>query len=70
VSEILDDSEIEHLTRGVTQGAARARRLEKMLGCKVPRRPDGFPVVTRDMLSRLDTTKHQTPADAGINWPK
>lgn len=67
--EILDEAEIQRLTAPCTQGAAQARHLERMLGCKIQRRPDGLPVVTRAMLERLDSRKAE-PADAGINWTK
>jgi hypothetical protein len=65
---LVDDDEIERMTRPLKQGFARAKRLEKMLGCKIPRRPDGFPVVTRDMLARLQDK--EKPVDAGIRWTK
>lgn len=66
---IVPDDEIENLTRPLTQPAARARRLAKMLGCQIERRPDGTPIVTRDMLARIGKG---APAqnDAGITWRK
>ena len=67
-SEILDEAEIDKLTKPLTQGAAQARRLSTMLGCPVKRRPDGLPVVTRAMLARLGSD-NPAPPDAGINWP-
>jgi hypothetical protein len=66
---ILSEAEIAELCKPLTQGAAQARRLSALLGCKVKRRPDGLPIITRAMLDRLDS---QAPAqnDAGINWSR
>jgi hypothetical protein len=69
MTDIVPDDEVENLTRPLKQPAARARRLAKILGCKVERRPDGTPIVTRDMLARIGQVR---PAqnDAGITWSK
>lgn len=68
---ILTEEEIDQLTKPRRQRAAQARILERMLGCKLARRPDGLPLVTRDMLARLEGA----PKDAancgssnGLNW--
>lgn len=68
MSDILTPEEIYQLTAPITQGAAQARRLSEMLGCQVKRRPDGLPIVTRQMLSRLQQPEAQN--DAGINWSR
>lgn len=66
---LLSAAEIDALTAPVTQHAAQARRLSAMLGCAVKRRPDGLPIVTRTMLSRLEgRTDAKAQNDAGINW--
>lgn len=52
-SSILSDEEVYALTKPVTQGCAQARHLSELLGCPVKRRPDGRPIVTRQMLERL-----------------
>lgn len=64
-SEILSEDEIYQLTAPVKQGAAQARKLKELLGCEVKRRPDGLPIVTRQMLERLDG---KADNDAGIDW--
>jgi hypothetical protein len=69
VSAILSEAEIAELTKPLTQHAAQARKLAAMLGCKIQRRPDGLPIVTRQMLSRLEPAI-QAQNDAGINWSK
>lgn len=66
MSEILSPEEIYQLTAPIKQKAAQARRLSAMLGCQVKRRPDGLPIVTRQMLERLEHKEAQN--DAGINW--
>lgn len=69
MSHILTEAEIDHLTKPRRQHAAQTRILEKMLGCKLARRPDGLPVVTSDMLARLDGKQHTAAnADNGLNW--
>jgi hypothetical protein len=68
MSDILSAEEIYQLTAPITQHAAQARHLSAMLGCEVKRRPDGLPIVTRQMLSRLQPTEAQN--DAGINWSR
>lgn len=69
MSDILTEAEIYQLTAPIRQRAAQARYLSAMLGCPVKRRPDGLPIVTRAMLSRLDA-KAPAQNDAGINWSK
>jgi len=65
----LTDEEVCELTKPIKQGAAQARHLRAMLGCEIKRRPDGRPVVTRDMLARLQTQESApTSNDAGLNW--
>lgn len=64
-SEILSEEEIYQLTAPIKQHAAQARKLKSLLGCEVKRRPDGLPIVTRQMLERLDG---KADNDAGINW--
>lgn len=66
MSEILTPEEIYQLTAPITQPAAQARKLSELLGCRVKRRPDGRPIVTRQMLERLEHKDAQN--DAGINW--
>lgn len=68
MSEILTEQEIFQLTAPIKQKAAQARRLSQLLGCKVKRRPDGLPIVTRQMLERLQTAEAHN--DAGINWSR
>ena len=68
---ILSEDEIDRLCKPLTQRAAQARKLSAMLGCTVKRRPDGLPIVTPNMLERLEgggSVKAQN--DAGINWSK
>lgn len=67
MSDILTEAEIYQLTAPIKQKAAQARRLSELLGCPVKRRPDGLPIVTRQMLERLDTKAQN---DAGINWSR
>lgn len=66
---ILSDEEVYALTKPVTQGCAQARHLSELLGCPVKRRPDGRPIVTRQMLERLEGPKG-AQNDAGINWSR
>lgn len=68
MSDILSEAEIDQLTKPVRQRAAQARHLSAMLGCEVKRRPDGLPIVTRQMLERLQPAEAQN--DAGINWSR
>lgn len=68
MNDILSEREIFQLTAPIKQKAAQARYLSGLLGCKVKRRPDGLPIVTRRMLERLQTAEAQN--DAGINWSK
>jgi hypothetical protein len=68
VSDLLTEQEIYQLTAPITQRAAQARKLSALLGCEVKRRPDGLPIVTRQMLSRLQPSEAQN--DAGINWSR
>lgn len=67
VSEILTEAEIAQLTAPLKQHAAQARRLSALLGCEIRRRPDGLPIVTRQMLQRLE---RKAQNDAGINWSR
>lgn len=67
MSDILTEAEIFQLTAPIKQHAAQARKLRELLGCEVKRRPDGLPIVTRQMLERLDTKAQN---DAGIVWSK
>jgi hypothetical protein len=69
VSDILSEAEIRELTKPRTQGAAQARHLARLLGCQVKRRPDGLPIITRQMLSRLNS-EAKAQNDAGITWSK
>lgn len=66
MSDILTEAEVYQLTAPIKQPAAQARKLSELLGCEVRRRPDGRPIVTRQMLSRLERREAQN--DAGINW--
>lgn len=68
MSEILTADEIYQLTAPIKQKAAQARKLSALLGCEVKRRPDGLPIVTRQMLERLQPGEAQN--DAGINWSR
>jgi hypothetical protein len=68
VSDILTPEEVFQLTAPIKQPAAQARKLSALLGCPVRRRPDGRPIVTRQMLERLQTKEAQN--DAGINWSR
>lgn len=68
MSDILSPDEIYQLTAPIKQPAAQARKLSELLGCPVKRRPDGRPIVTRQMLERLQTKDAQN--DAGINWSR
>lgn len=68
MSDILSEQEIYQLTAPIKQRAAQARKLAELLGCEVKRRPDGLPIVTRQMLERLERTEAQN--DAGINWSR
>lgn len=69
MNDILDETEIDRLTHPITQHAAQARHLSKLLGCQLKRRPDGLPIVTRAMLARLDEDKQQPASnEAGLNW--
>lgn len=70
MNDILSEAEICQLTTPLTQRAAQARHLAKVLGCPIKRRPDGLPIVTRAMLSRLDQSKPPAQNDAGINWSR
>lgn len=64
----LTDEEVCELTRPIRQGAAQIRHLRTLLGCEIKRRPDGKPIVTRDMLARLQSTDTPASNDAGLNW--
>lgn len=69
MGHILTESEIDHLTKPRRQRAAQARVLEKMLGCKLHRRPDGLPLVTSDMLDCLKGERTTTAnTENGLNW--
>lgn len=69
MSIVLSESEIDQLTKPKKQRAAQTRVLEKMLGCKLARRPDGLPIVTKDMLSRLGLEKREAANSGnGLNW--
>lgn len=68
MGDLLTEQEIYQLTAPITQRAAQARRLRELLGCEIKRRPDGLPIVTRQMLSRLQPSEAQN--DAGINWSR
>lgn len=68
MSDILSEAEIYQLTAPIRQRAAQARKLSELLGCEVKRRPDGLPIVTRQMLERLQPKQAQN--DAGINWSR
>lgn len=65
---ILSEAEIDAMCKPLTQRAAQARHLSALLGCQIKRRPDGLPVVTREMLGRLNSKG--TAQDAGINWSR
>ncbi|MBF5006302.1 hypothetical protein [Diaphorobacter caeni] len=69
MSTILPEEEIDRLTKPRTQRAAQTRYLEKLLGCKLARRPDGLPLVTPEMLARLNGGAEPVPdANNGLNW--
>ena len=68
MSIALTDDEVSELTRPLKQGAAQVRYLKTLFGCEIKRRPDGKPVVTRDMLARLQSTDKPASNDAGLNW--
>lgn len=69
MTDILDEEQINKLTKPLRQRAAQTRWLEKALRCKLERRPDGLPMVTPEMLSRLNGATPQAPeADNGLNW--
>lgn len=67
MSEILTADEIYQLTAPIKQPAAQTRKLSALLGCEVKRRPDGLPIVTRQMLERLQSKAEN---DAGITWSR
>lgn len=70
MTKLLTEAEIDNLTKPRRQRAAQTRLLERMLGCKLVRRPDGLPLVTHDMLRRLDPNERQDQAatNNGLNW--
>lgn len=69
MSIVLTESEIDQLTKPRRQRAAQKRVLERMLGCKLARRPDGLPIVTRDMLARLNGDRSEAANSGnGLNW--
>lgn len=68
MNDVLNEQEIATLTAPRTQHAAQARHISKLLGCDVKRRPDGFPIVTRSMLQRLDPANAPTNNESGLNW--
>lgn len=70
MSIALSDEEVAELTKPVTQGAAQARHLSKLLGCEIRRRPDGRPIVTRTMLARLEQQEQTARIDNGLQWDK
>lgn len=67
----LSESDIDALTKPLTQRAAQKRTLERMLGVKLKARPDGLPIVTQSMVDGM-YQQQQTVAsnDAGIKWSK
>lgn len=70
---VLTEAEIDQLTKPRKQRAAQTKVLEKMLGCKLARRPDGLPIVTYDMLARLngeprEAANANTAPGNGLNW--
>lgn len=67
MSELLTEAEIDALTKPVRQRAAQARHLSALLGMEIKRRPDGLPIVTRQMLARL-AAQPGAQNDAGITW--
>ncbi|KRB33389.1 DUF4224 domain-containing protein [Acidovorax sp. Root70] len=64
----LTDEEVGELTKPIKQGAAQVRHLRELLGCEIKRRPDGRPIVTRDMLARLQSAETPASNDTGLNW--
>lgn len=68
MSIALTDEEVGELTKPIKQGAAQVRHLRQMFGCEIKRRPDGRPVVTRNMLARLQANDAPASNDAGLNW--
>lgn len=69
MSVALADDEVFELTKPIKQGAAQARHLRALLGCDIKTRPDGRPIVTKDMLARLQSANDKTASnDAGLNW--
>ncbi|MEG0921310.1 MAG: hypothetical protein RSD57_13500 [Comamonas sp.] len=69
MTDILSEEQIDKLTKPLRQRAAQTRRLEKVLRCKLERRPDGLPMVTPDMLARLSGSRQDAPKTSnGLNW--
>lgn len=69
MSIVLTETEIDQLTKPKKQRAAQKRVLERMLGCELARRPDGLPIVTRDMLARLNGERREAANSGnGLNW--
>lgn len=64
----LSDDEVAELTTPITQGAAQARYLSSLLGCTIRRRPDGRPIVTHSMLTRLEQQDKPAANESGLKW--
>lgn len=66
----LTESEVDGLTKPLTQRAAQVRRLRQLLGIEdFPRRPDGFPLIGRKM-AEAKLNNETTAPSGGFNWSK
>ncbi len=64
----LTDDEVDQITAGLRQNAAKIRFLQSM-GLTVRRKPNGRPLVNREHYNRKDSrTGHLSPAESEPNW--
>lgn len=68
----LSDDEINDLCRPLRRNDAKARKLCAILGVKeLPRRPDGSPIVGRQLFEDRIGGQHKAASNDGdFNWSK
>lgn len=67
----LTAAEIDELCAPLTQRHAQARHLCMLLGLdKLPRRPDGLPLVGRRLIEERLNTTGDYAAPSGFNWSR
>lgn len=67
----LTAEEVDELCAPLRQRHAQTKRLCAMLGLeKLPRRPDGLPLVGRKLIEERLNSTGSYRASAGFNWSK